>query len=431
MSTAFVSASVLVWGAATPGGSLRRLSGRLLLAGYFLVLFVILPLWQLRAGYWTQYFGGVPLADSLREAAFSRLQLVFGVGLLLAIVPGVRELLGVAAKSSVRILRRSATSRHRRAFTLAYFVLAALAFADVFTAVGGIGGLVRGTRIVPVGGIYTRILAEPLPLVAYLLLVRGGADGFARKFPVAALTGLAVLQIAVTGAGSSRSSVIYPIGIAGLIAFSRSGRSGRWQMLVLAPVLLVSVFVVTTGFKENSLGLADEGRRGLEQMVFSDLTRGDVQATVLDPERSQRCLAGGRTYIAAVRFVGVSVPHSWLKASCGYQRVGFEGRERPEFSAVYGALGEASLNFGLLGAVVASAVMGSAGAQRLDLARLSHVLYLFLVAVWWGSDFDNTIVYAARFVVIPLMIVGELDSGVGRSVREEVKDASFAPAVQT
>ncbi len=169
--------------------------------------------------------------------------------------------------------------------------------------------------------------------------------------------------------------------------------------------------------------LEDESHRDLQTALLADLSRSDIQAYLLyrlSGDESDFQYARGRTYLGAAALL---VPRAiWpdrppTKVQEGTNALYGEGSyfpRRVEAANVYGFAGEAMLNFGPAGAVVAFAVWGLIiGRTRRFLFRVEPgdsrlLLYPLLLSfcLWYLiADSDNQLSFLVRNGLVPVLVV--------------------------
>ncbi|MFG1677847.1 hypothetical protein [Micromonospora sp. NPDC049282] len=222
------------------------------------------------------------------------------------------------------------------------------------------------------------LISQAFPLLVYTLALVRWRDAFARG-PVRLallLTGLVVTQFFVAGLGGSRSSTLWPLLLALVMAHLVVRRLTRRALL--GPAVLILVFLYGAGFfkvggvdsireirQTGSVTQAESSTgRNVPLLLTGDLGRTDVQALVL-----HRLLSGqmqpeyGTTYLAPLR---LWLPNSIAPLDFETKRdVGSRwlynplyGRGERNASKVYGMAGEGMINFGLLGGVLSFAAYG-------------------------------------------------------------------------
>ncbi|MEV0005019.1 O-antigen polymerase [Micromonospora sp. NPDC050980] len=279
------------------------------------------------------------------------------------------------------------------------------------------------------------LVSQAFPLLVYTLALVRWRDAFARG-PVRLtllLAGLVVAQFFVAGLGGSRSSTLWPLLLALVMAHLVVRRLSRRALLV--PAVLILVFLYGAGFfkaggvdsireirQTGSVSQAESATgRSLPLLLTGDLGRTDVQALVL-----HRLLSGqmepelGTTYLAPVR---LWLPNSIAPLDFETKRdVGSRwlynplfGRGERNASKVYGMAGEGMINFGLLGGVLSFAVYGL-------IIRLIGRLYRtartgtalvpqIFAAMAWGltiavnADLGNLIDFNMKFTVPVVLLV--------------------------
>ncbi|WP_432958008.1 hypothetical protein [Micromonospora haikouensis] len=309
------------------------------------------------------------------------------------------------------------------------------------------------------------LLTEAFPLLVVAAVLTRWRATLARRpgLLVLLLVALAVTQFFVSGLKGSRSSTLWPVLLCLIMVHLLVRRISRRSLFVVAAVLLVylygyglyksagiDVLDVVKGDRSVEQVSADTGR-DLPTMLTGDLGRADVQAVLLDRHlHGQAPLTLGSTYLNAFTTL---VPDSLLpwqpmsKVEAGtrllYGPSALEGDQRS--SKVYGLAGEAMINFGPLGAVIAFALFGllvrAVRAYYLQAARRPDLAPKLLAPMVWtlvgvlSADLDNVVFFQLKYTLPMALVVlaarhaqrGPLPSGT-RLVPPARKAAHRAPA---
>lgn len=391
--------------------------------------FFLAPILHVVMDYWPRY--EPPAEDWL--VALGRMAVVNVVGLLVYRV--------VLARPDPRVrlsLRR--VERSRLLLVGLLVLLAGLAAFMAFVAqFGGIGGYVgymtSADRDLAGYGLAV-VASSSFPFVAFLLALVAWPGAFRRRpwLLVLVLLAFVVVQLLVGGLRGSRAGVIWPL----LIAI------GMCHLLV-APVrrrVLLGALVAILGFMYlygfyKSVGrgavdiftgartvseLSGETGRDLPVLLLGDLGRADIQALTLERVRGDTAPLGyGVTYLGDIASLlpgdlAAGIPD---KVHAGtdilYGTGTYDAGNRS--SRIYGITGEATLNFGVAGAVCAFLpfawlVRWSRACHRrarspdgsLGLRVLAPVLPIALL-VTLTSDLDNVIWFVANHAAVIVAVV--------------------------
>ncbi|MFY1698672.1 hypothetical protein [Solwaraspora sp. WMMA2101] len=323
-------------------------------------------------------------------------------------------------------------------FAVTAVAVGLLAFAALVTLLGGPAGFLTAMtqdRQALAGLGWLLLLSESFPLLLFCLVAVRWRGVLRQRtgLVVVLLVGLVVVQFAVSGLRGSRSSVLWPL-VLGLVLIH----------LVVVPITrkaffasaaVVVVFVYGYGlYKGAGVEVMDIAKgirtveevsettgRGLPMVLLGDFGRADIQALLLDRERTDA--AGwslGSTYLAApLSLVPGTLGDADLrdKSQVGtnalYGPGVYESGLRSE--RVFGITGEATLNFGPAGALASFAVLGLflRFARRYHRwARRSSQLTPKLLCVPLGAvtvilvtaDLDNILAFYVG-EVLPLTVV--------------------------
>jgi hypothetical protein len=340
-----------------------------LLGTYF---FYISPLLYVVLDYWAKYVRG---PDDWR-AALGHMAILNVLGLLmyrLILVPRVRTFVTLPATDKTRL----------RSIAIAIAVVGALALAGLVVSMGGpasylqtmadgrnqlkgVGFAMLWAGALPMAGlvlVLTRhraalrrrpALLVPL-LVAYLVteLIVGGLDGSRSHTVWCLIIGIGLCHLLVKPVRRSTIAVLAVFGLAFLYFYGFYKAAGTEAFEAIDRGVSLSQLSTQTG-------------RNLQSVLLGDLGRADIQALVLYRQQEGAApLAHGLTYVGDLTFM---VPDSLglgripSKVEAGTDMLHGEGAYAPTFdfksSYVYGLAGEALLNFGPAGAVLAFVPFG-------------------------------------------------------------------------
>lgn len=319
-------------------------------------------------------------------------------------------------------------------------LLAGFAAFVAFTAkFGGIGGYVdymtSADRDLTGYGI-TVVASSSFPFVAFMMALVLWPDVFrrARWLLVLLLLAFVAIQLLAGGLRGSRAGVIWPLLIA--IGMCHLLVAPVRRRVLLGSLVAILGFMYVYGFYK-SVGrdaidiftgmrtvdeLSTETGRDLPVLLLGDLGRADIQALTLERVHADTAqLRYGATYLGdiAALLPGELVVGIPDKVHAGtdmlYGTGSYDAGNRS--SRVYGLTGEAMLNFGVVGAVVAFLpfawlVRWSRACHRraqgpdgsLGLRVLAAVLPMALV-VTLTSDLDNVIWFLANHVAVVVAVV--------------------------
>lgn len=364
---------------------------------------------------------------------------VFG----LLVFRGVRALiLARAAKRPPVRTRRWEIAPNRFWVVLLFFAFAGLVCqAYIFATLGGIGGYINSytaalggqDAFAGAGALY--LVAESMPILTAI-----GFAVWARKanrswaLIVSVLVLLAVLEFLVGGGlRGSRSNVIWSLFWIAAILHSYVRRLPRAVAYggILALYLFVSLYAA---YKQRGADLfnsfessgdysaLNDTAEGPATVLVADFSRADVQGYLMYKfwNESAPTPALGQTYLGALTMVIPKAlwpdrPPTILKwtTDAEYGNNAYDAGLMKS-SRVYGIAGEAMLNFGPLGALLAYAVFGFLVA-RLQLfirsigpgdSRLLIIPFLintlFIVLL---NDSDNTIFYLIKTGLLPVLLI--------------------------
>lgn len=347
-----------------------------------------------------------------------------------------RDEVKVDRHAEVRSLRFDEVRFQR--FALAAIAVSVLAFAALVAQLGGPAGFVTAMtqdRQALAGQGWLLLFGESFPMLLFSLAAVRWRRVLRRRvgLVVVLLVAMVVVQFAVSGLRGSRSSVLWPL-VLGLVLIH----------LVVVPITrkaffasaaAVVVFVYCYGlYKGAGVEVVDiaKGTRTVEEVsestgrdlpmvLLGDFGRSDIQALVLDRERTGA--AGwslGSTYLAAPLSL---VPDALVAARLrDKSEVGtavlygpgvFESGIRSE--RVFGITGEATLNFGPAGALASFAVLGlflrfarryhTRARQTSDLTpKLLCVPLGALTVILVTADLDNILAFYVG-EALPLTVV--------------------------
>ncbi|MGI5215730.1 hypothetical protein [Plantactinospora sp. CA-290183] len=394
-------------------------------------LFYLAPILNVMLDYWPRFVVGP--AD-WREA-LGMMGLLNAVGLCL-----YRLVLAAPDRA------RSSTGRSRQFNLDAFYkiglfaaAVSVLAFCAELVTLGGVSGylstVTEGSERSQLSGLgWLLIIAEAFPMLIFALVVVRWRHELARNrlALVLVLVGLAATQFFVGGLRGSRSNAIWPILIGLTLIHLLVLRVSRKSLFIFVAFLAVFMYVYGL-YKSVGLEVLDAARgtrsveelstesgRNVPTLLLGDLSRADIQALVLDRQRTTDAEpAYGITYLGDVSFL---VPRAILperprdKVAVGTDLIfgprAFESGIKS--SRVYGLAGEAIMNFGPLGGVASFAFLGMVvRLLRRYYARARQEAALapkLLAPMLWActflptADLDNNVWFLIKFV-LPLAAV--------------------------
>lgn len=341
-------------------------------------------------------------------------------------------------------------------------VIALVGFVTFGLLVGSLGGpasyvqTVAGNPAALKGLGYALLISTAFP-AALLILVLSRFRDFFRRRPVALVPVLLVYvaaELFVGGVAGSRShtvwSLVIGVGLCHLLI-----KPVRRAVLGILLLLLVA-FMYFYGFYksegtqafsalqqgESISDLSASTGRNVDSLLLGDFGRADVQALLLDRVTQDHApLAHGETYIGDLTFL---VPHSLrvvpTKVQAGTDVMYGKGSYTADFqsSYVYGLAGEATLNFGPVGAVLAFLPFGllvraatafyrrcQASPQARGFALMAPGLALG-TALILTSDLDNLAWFLLNYVFYAVVLA--LGSSRRGRVRPALAPSHPAPA---
>jgi hypothetical protein len=265
------------------------------------------------------------------------------------------------------------------------------------------------------------LLSDVAPLALLCaFVVRAPRINWARQRTamVGVLGLLLVLQFVLSGLRGSRIQLVF-FGLISLGMLQTVGLTIRKSALVAAVVMASLFSLVYTGYKYSGSFVSSPFPHGVAELALGDFGRSDIQAAVAwKTERGHVQLARGRTYASdAVAHIPTAfrpMLTGWSKAD--YGTTWFVGSDVGDFrvGSIYGAAGEAMMNFGPLAAYPALVVHGLivCGAMAwIDRRRRNgvpvRVLYACLVVLLITalmSDLDQVIYMFLRFCAVPFFV---------------------------
>ncbi|MFW3170394.1 hypothetical protein [Geodermatophilus sp. CPCC 206100] len=328
--------------------------------------FFVTPLLHVGFDYWAKYVDGS--ADW--RTALGRMALVNLLGLTVyraVLAPRPTRAHPPLPSTDVRRLGR---------LSAAVAVLGALSFALLVARMGGPAAYVEAMADdrSQLQGLGPALLVSTAFPIALLVLALVRLRDRLRRRPAAVVLVLvpyALLELLVGGLGGSRSHTVWCLVVGvGLCHFLVA--PVRRRTLVVLTVALVG-FLYLYGFYKaagsdalEAIGegaslseLSSDTGRDMRSVLLGDLGRADVQALLLERQQEGRApVAHGATYLGDLTFL---VPDSLGlgripdKIDVGTDMLYGSGSHRPDFASsyVYGLGGEAVLNFGAAGAVLA------------------------------------------------------------------------------
>ncbi|MFV2020848.1 hypothetical protein [Micromonospora sp. LOL_023] len=256
-----------------------------------------------------------------------------------------------------------------------------LAFGALVLLMGGPGQLINAytqdrAALDNLG--WLLIVAESFPLIGFALALVRWRNELARRpwLIFLLLTSLAALQFMVGGLRGSRSNTLWPI-VLGFIMVHLLVRHVSWRVLVVT-ALSTGVFLYSYGLykgagtevlgiihgQETVADVSARTGRDLPTLLLGDLSRADVQALVLERSRQGSSdLGHGSSYVNAML---LPVPSTLLpyrpsdKVHLGTDLTTGVGMYESGYrsSRIYGLAGEATLNFGPVGAILSFLLLG-------------------------------------------------------------------------
>jgi hypothetical protein len=313
-----------------------------------------------------------------------------------------------------------------------------IASAYVFFALGGLakGKDVEGEAAFQLSWIL--MLADPLPLLVSMGIVRILSDWNRRRPMVVVATFLLLLligQFVLLGFRGSRSAIIYVVYQVAVMVHYRVRRF-TMPVLITGIVLIFLVGYYYRFFKAHGYGglralesaeqrksLQERGHISILGTLLGDLSRAEVQAWLFyrwaeHGERYQ--LRHGQTYVASALMIiprgiwynkprGKAVAGTDLQYGEGTWASGAEVSSR-----VYGLTGEAILNFGFTGVpfawLVYGVIMGYYRKKLLTFLPLDGryfivpMLSLAIPEMTFG-DSDNVVFFLLKSGVLPIAVV--------------------------
>jgi hypothetical protein len=304
-----------------------------------------------------------------------------------------------------------------------WLLVSAGTFAMVLVLVGGPAGFWQQSES-RLGGFQGLgplvLLADNLPL-ALLLFFAVNRDKFSLSRTRFLLILLVIMQFAVSGLRGSRVQVVFFGLLAVGILYGAGLRLKKGFLLAGLCGALAFSYLYTAYKDAGESALRGEGgaqTRDFSVLLLGDLGRADVQSLVFwhidqDPHTD---LAFGKTYVSAVlaHVPFVPRPVGWGKADFGTQML--IGQIPGDFRVgnIYGASGEAMLNFGLLAGPIALLLRSFASMKALmwfDRAeRMGRPTWLVATAMTvllttiLMSDSDQIIYMFLRFGLLPFSV---------------------------
>jgi hypothetical protein len=343
-----------------------------------------------------------------------------------------RRRLAAAASPSVEVsLTDDARRRTVRRSNVAVGVTV-LALLVLLALVGGPAGflhesLARFDGFQGLGSFLLLSDVAPLALLCAFVIRSSRSDLARRRSVIVGVFGLLlVLQFVLSGLRGSRIQLVF-FGLIGLGMLQTIGLTIRKSALIAA-VLTGSLFsLVYTGYKYSGSFASSPIPHGVAELVLGDFGRSDVQAAVAwKTNRGRVELAAGRTYasdvVAHIPTALRPTHDGWSKADYGTKW--FVGSDVGDFRVgnIYGAAGEAMMNFGPLAAypalVIHAFVVFGAMAwidhrrRRGSRVRVLYGCLVVLLITALMSDLDQVIYMVLRFCAVPFFVFAR--SGLGR-----------------
>lgn len=306
---------------------------------------------------------------------------------------GAMALLNAAGLTVYRVIVSLPARRVRRAaryrfdegrfrrLLVAAIALGVLAFVTEVALLGGPAGFIVAMtedRQALDGLGWLLLLSESFPLLVFCLVVVRWRTALRHRagLVVALLAGLVALQFLVGGLRGSRSSLLWPLVLALVLVHLVVFPITRKAFLVSAVVVVVFVYgyglykgagveVVDVAKGTRTVEeVSDSTGRDLPMVLLGDFGRADMQALVLERERTGRAgWSYGSTYLAAPLSLvpRTLVPHrppdkSEVGTNVLYGAGVYEAGIRSQ--RVFGITGEAILNFGPVGGLASFALLG-------------------------------------------------------------------------
>lgn len=286
------------------------------------------------------------------------------------------------------------------------------------------------------------LLSDLLPIaIVTSVAISGWRSGLSRG-AVRVLTAAMTLQLLLSGLRGSRIQIVFS-GIVCIGLLHGAGMKLRRSTLAVLAVAAVAFSYAYTAYKDSGIeAVTGEARSGIDRSVgvllLGDFGRSDVQALLLWHEETDQSLphAWGRTYVDDAM---VHVPSAFRPALVGWSKVDYGTRwmigSLPDgfrIGNIYGAAGEAVLNFGALAfipALVLRSLLSRAILLRLDRERrrgrpvflITPFLCILLITMLM-SDLDQVVYMTIRFGLVPLVVYRQLVS-----VRTPTRKAGHAP----
>jgi hypothetical protein len=329
--------------------------------------FYITPMLHVLLDHWAKYVIG---PDDWR-AALGEMAILNVLGLIVyraTMAPRIEPRpVNLPATDLRRLCRGAAT----------FAVIGLMAFVFLVASMGGLGTYLQvmadeRQELAGLGPVL--LVAKSFPTGVLVLVLISFRDFLCRR-PATVLLILpvfAVSQMLIGGAGGSRSHTVWSLVIGLGLCHLMVRRVRRRTLAVLSLCLLgfmyfygfykddgtkaLEALTGQTSFSE----LPSANARDLPNVLLADLGRADIQALVLERQRDGTApLRYGATYIGDLAFLTpdtLALASVTDKVEAGTEMLyGRDSYLPPEFKAsqIYGLAGEAVLNFGPAGAVVA------------------------------------------------------------------------------
>lgn len=412
------------------------LTPRAIIAAFGVYFFYVVPLLHLVLDTWPLY---IPPPADWRDA-ITKLALLHFIGLFTYLV-------SVSLSTPQKSLRKL----NERAFVqlaLLVALLGAISWLYVAVSFGGpsayLNSLVSGTaELTGYGSIL--LLAESWPSLILVILLVVNRDKLNSQpvYLVLLFVAFVALQFLVGGLRGSRALTVWPFMI-GLIVCHLVVRRITLRALLLIVALMLPFAWIYSIYKNAGVGifdlfngakttgeLVDETGRDVNLLLTEDFGRSGVQSLALDHVVLGADLAMGETYLGDIlKFIpGSRIPFEVRDKTAvatelfyGYPSEVLGGFES---SRILGLSGEAMVNFGLVGPIIAMAVFGRIVA-RFDrhfseakgngdalASALIAAVYPSAVILILISDLDNVILFSLKYA-LPIAGIAWLSSrGVG------------------
>lgn len=396
---------------------------------YGVFFFYLAPL--LTVG-WLQWPANLPAVHNL-QGSFAQLSWLYALGLLAYRVAIDRWPVRLPGKA------RDFNAARFRLVMLVFAGLAAIAYAVVLVSFGGPAGyysaLGQGQAnamqaLTGYGPLITAASWLPMALFAVLLVSKRDTLRHHSWLIVLAVVGFFLMTFVIDGMRGSRGAVVWPLLIAVGMVHYRVRSLSKLVVVFLTPAVLLFMFVYgiykSTGVDglaratavDEATGVMTTSNRTLSTLVVGDLARTTTQVLTYERVIGDPAVrpAWGASYIGDLVSLlpGQVLSGIPTKVDAGSAALKDPGEEATHFSLIYGMSGEAMLNFGVAGAVLAFVVwiplvrLAGRFAARATVqadagAGLLAPGFALLAVYFLFNDLDN----CAKFVLanmLPLMV---------------------------